>query len=176
MFIIILIFSYKHAIDGLIQVARSEGIFKLFNGAEWAASRAVLVTVGQLCFYDVIKAKLLDTPYFEDNLTLHFTSSLGAVSVPIYFRLFFDDIFWNSNLNCSTYSITFHTKKDLGIVTLSVSDCQSHSLTVIGFKLAFLFIYSPHFGLTEKIQNVVSYYFAKTNVDLDRMFDCIYIC
>jgi len=73
--------NYKHAIDGLIQVARSEGIFKLFNGAEWAASRAVLVTVGQLCFYDVIKAKLLDTPYFEDNLTLHFTSSLGAGTI-----------------------------------------------------------------------------------------------
>ena len=82
-----LIFSYKHAIDGLIQVARSEGIFKLFNGAEWAASRAVLVTVGQLCFYDVIKAKLLETPYFEDNLTTHFTSSLGAVSICFKLRM-----------------------------------------------------------------------------------------
>ena len=73
-------FSYKHAIDGLIRVARTEGIVKLFNGAEWASSRAVLVTVGQLCFYDVIKAYLLTTPYFQDNLTTHFTSSLGAVS------------------------------------------------------------------------------------------------
>ena len=45
--------NYKHAIDGLIQVARKEGIVKLFNGAEWASSRAILVTVGQLCFYDV---------------------------------------------------------------------------------------------------------------------------
>ena len=86
------IFSYKHAIDGLIQVARSEGIFKLFNGAEWAASRAVLVTVGQLCFYDVIKAKLLETPYFEDNLTTHFTSSLGAVSTKIKILNILNDV------------------------------------------------------------------------------------
>jgi len=70
--------NYKHAIDGLIQVARKEGIVKLWNGTEWASSRAVLVTVGQLCFYDVIKDYLLSTPYFNDNLMTHFTSSLGA--------------------------------------------------------------------------------------------------
>ena len=74
-------FSYKHALDGVMRVAREEGILKLFNGAQWASSRAVMVTVGQLCFYDVIKAYLLTTPYFQDNLTTHFTSSLGAVSI-----------------------------------------------------------------------------------------------
>lgn len=71
-------FSYKHAIDGLVRVAREEGFRKLFSGADWASSRAVLVTVGQLCFYDVIKAKLLENN-FQDNLTTHFTSSLCAV-------------------------------------------------------------------------------------------------
>jgi hypothetical protein len=74
-------FSYKHAIDGIVRIAREEGGLKLFNGAAWASSRAVLVTVGQLCFYDVIKAKLLTTEYFDDNLTTHFTSSLCAVSL-----------------------------------------------------------------------------------------------
>ena len=79
----LLFYSYRHAIDGLIRVAREEGGVKLFNGAQWASSRAVLVTVGQLCFYDVIKASLIDTPYFKDNETTHFLSSLGAVSIKI---------------------------------------------------------------------------------------------
>ena len=52
----------------------------MFNGWNWASSRAVLVTIGQLVFYDVIKEQLLATPYFRDNLTTHFSSSLGAVS------------------------------------------------------------------------------------------------
>lgn len=73
--------NYKHAIDGLFRVAREEGFKKLFNGADWASSRAVLVTVGQLCFYDVVKAKLLTTGHFQDNLTTHFTSSLAAGAI-----------------------------------------------------------------------------------------------
>eukprot|EP00093_Oithona_nana_P013117 13117.XXX_67785_65349_1 [CDS] Oithona nana genome sequencing. len=73
--------NYKHALDGVIRVSREEGILKLFNGWNWASSRAVMVTVGQLCFYDVIKAYLLTTPYFKDNLTTHFTSSLGAGTI-----------------------------------------------------------------------------------------------
>lgn len=73
--------NYKHALDGVMRVFREEGPLKLFNGANWAASRAVLVTVGQLCFYDVIKAKLLTTPHFQDNLTTHFTSSLCAGAI-----------------------------------------------------------------------------------------------
>ena len=40
----------------------------------------VLMTIGQLCFYDQIKAMLLGTPYFSDNLVTHFSSSLCAVS------------------------------------------------------------------------------------------------
>ena len=67
----------KHSI---LQVFREEGFKKLFNGADWATSRAVLMTIGQLCFYDVVKAKLLTTSYFGDNTATHFTASLCAVS------------------------------------------------------------------------------------------------
>jgi len=73
--------NYKHAIDGMIRVAKEEGLAKLFNGANWATMRAVLMTIGQLCFYDQIKQTLLDTPYFSDNLVTHFTSSLGAGAI-----------------------------------------------------------------------------------------------
>jgi len=73
--------NYKHAVDGLIRVFREEGFAKLFNGVEWAASRAVMVTVGQLCFYDIAKEKLLSTKYFQDNTLTHLSSSLIAGSI-----------------------------------------------------------------------------------------------
>lgn len=73
--------NYKHAIDGMARVAREEGFTKLFNGADWATGRAVLMTIGQLCFYDQVKQTLLETPYFQDNLVLHFTSSLAAGAI-----------------------------------------------------------------------------------------------
>ena len=44
----------------------------------------VLMTIGQLCFYDQVKGLLLGTPYFSDNLITHFTSSLCAVSCMQY--------------------------------------------------------------------------------------------
>lgn len=73
--------NYNHAIDGMARVAREEGFRKLFSGADWATGRAVLMTIGQLCFYDQVKMTLLDTPYFSDNLVTHFTSSLCAGAI-----------------------------------------------------------------------------------------------
>lgn len=45
-----------------------------------ATSRAVLMTVGQLSFYDQVKQMLIATNIFSDNLLTHFLSSLTAVS------------------------------------------------------------------------------------------------
>lgn len=73
--------NYKHAIDGLIRVSREEGVRRLFNGASTASTRAVLMTVGQLSFYDQIKMSLLRTPYFQDNLVTHFCASLSAGAI-----------------------------------------------------------------------------------------------
>jgi len=70
--------NYKHALDGLYQVFRHEGPPRLFNGATMASSRAVLVTIGQLSFYDQIKVLLLQTSWFSDNITTHFTASFMA--------------------------------------------------------------------------------------------------
>lgn len=71
--------SYKHALDGVVRVMREEGVPRLFRGASTATFRAVLMTIGQLSFYDQIKSYLLSTRYFQDNLTCHFTCSLAAV-------------------------------------------------------------------------------------------------
>lgn len=70
--------NYKHAVDGLYRVVRYEGLFKSFNGATMASSRAVCVTVGQLAGYDTMKNMLLATGFFEDNIRLHLTSSTLA--------------------------------------------------------------------------------------------------
>lgn len=73
--------NYKHAFDGLFRVYREEGFTRLFSGASTATSRAVLMTVGQLSFYDQVKQTLLASGYFADNLTTHFLSSLTAGAV-----------------------------------------------------------------------------------------------
>ncbi|GAB6025881.1 hypothetical protein CHUAL_011856 [Chamberlinius hualienensis] len=77
--------NYKHAIDGLWQVFRHEGVTRLFSGATTATSRAVLMTVGQLSFYDQVKQTMLSTPYFKDNLVTHFlaSSTAGAVATTL---------------------------------------------------------------------------------------------
>lgn len=77
--------NYKHAIDGIYRVATEEGMTKLFNGATMATIRAVLMTVGQIAFYDQIKQLLLQSGWFKDNIGTHFTASTlaGAVATTI---------------------------------------------------------------------------------------------
>lgn len=51
----------------------------MFSGATMATVRATLMSIGQLSVYDQAKVMLLYTGLFEDNPTLHFTSSLITV-------------------------------------------------------------------------------------------------
>lgn len=82
--------SYKHAIDGLYRVFKEEGPVKMFSGATMATSRAVLVTIGQIAFYDQIKGMLFGTAFFKkDNEILHFTSSFCAVSCVWFYMYYF---------------------------------------------------------------------------------------
>ncbi|KAL5243863.1 hypothetical protein ACI65C_011273 [Semiaphis heraclei] len=73
--------NYNHAFDGFIRVWREEGFTRLFSGASTATMRAVLMTVGQLSFYDQVKQLLLSSGYFGDDSTTHFLSSLTAGAV-----------------------------------------------------------------------------------------------
>nr|CAB3263955.1 mitochondrial dicarboxylate carrier-like [Phallusia mammillata] len=73
--------NYKHVFDGLYQVASKEGIPALFNGLAMATARAVLVTNGQIAFYDQIKTFLLTSSYFNDNIQTHFTASFLAGAI-----------------------------------------------------------------------------------------------
>ncbi|PSN63673.1 mitochondrial carrier [Corynespora cassiicola Philippines] len=70
--------NYKHALDGLVRVAREEGVGQLWRGVWPNSSRAVLMTVGQLASYDTFKRLLLEKTQLKDNLTTHFTASFLA--------------------------------------------------------------------------------------------------
>lgn len=78
-------YSYKHAIDGLWRVYTEEGFRRLFSGCSTATSRAVFMTIGQLSFYDQVKKMMLESGYFTDNLTTHFTASsvAGAIATSL---------------------------------------------------------------------------------------------
>ncbi|CAJ0565570.1 unnamed protein product, partial [Mesorhabditis spiculigera] len=73
--------NYKHAVDGVVRIVREEGVQRLFNGATMATSRAILMTIGQLAFYDQIKQTILASGLAEDNLVTHFSSSITAASI-----------------------------------------------------------------------------------------------
>lgn len=70
--------NYKHAFDGLYRVMREEGIARTMNGCTMATGRAMLMTVGQLSFYDQVKQTLISSNYFMDNIITHFTASFIA--------------------------------------------------------------------------------------------------
>lgn len=70
--------NYKNCFDGIYKVYKNEGFYRLYTGFHMATFRGILVTIGQLAFYDEFKTKLLKIDYFDDNLTTHFTASMGA--------------------------------------------------------------------------------------------------
>lgn len=70
--------NYKHAIDGMIRMAREEGPMSWFRGWLPNSCRAAAMTASQLASYDVFKRALLDYTPLKDNLTTHFSASLLA--------------------------------------------------------------------------------------------------
>uniref|UniRef100_A0A914KIS3 Mitochondrial dicarboxylate carrier n=1 Tax=Meloidogyne incognita TaxID=6306 RepID=A0A914KIS3_MELIC len=72
--------NYKNAIDGIIRMSKEEGVAKLFNGCTMATGRAILMTIGQLSFYDQIKQMLIKANLAKDNIYTHLFSSFLAAS------------------------------------------------------------------------------------------------
>lgn len=106
--------NYKHGLDGLYRVIRDEGPMKLMNGATMAASRATLVTIGQLSFYDQFKFLLMKTGFFADNIITHFSASFlaGGVATLITMPL---DVMKTRMMNAppGTYSNLLACAKDI---------------------------------------------------------------
>ncbi|VUC35143.1 unnamed protein product [Clonostachys rosea] len=70
--------NYKHAIDGMIRLAREEGLASWFRGWLPNSSRAAVMTASQLASYDTAKRLLLDYTPMKDNLMTHFSASFLA--------------------------------------------------------------------------------------------------
>jgi solute carrier family 25 (mitochondrial dicarboxylate transporter), member 10 len=70
--------NYKHAIDGLIRMAREEGLSSWFRGVLPNSMRAAAMTASQLASYDTFKSMLLRMTPMKDNTMTHFTASFLA--------------------------------------------------------------------------------------------------
>jgi len=70
--------NYAHALDGLVRMAREEGVASWFRGVGPNSMRAAAMTAGQLASYDVFKRTLIRLTPMEDNMGTHFTASFLA--------------------------------------------------------------------------------------------------
>lgn len=69
---------YKHGLDGMIKMARTEGLSSWFRGVWPNSTRAALMNAGQLASYDTFKVMLMSYTPLGDTTTTHFASSLLA--------------------------------------------------------------------------------------------------
>ncbi|CAD5224395.1 unnamed protein product [Bursaphelenchus xylophilus] len=72
--------NYKHAFDGIYRIHTEEGFKVLFNGVTMCVARAVLMTIGQLSFYDQVKQVLMAKFNAPDTVYTHLFSSFLAAS------------------------------------------------------------------------------------------------
>lgn len=70
--------NYKHAVDGLVRMARHEGPMSCFRGWLPNSSRAAVMTAGQLATYDLFKRLLIKYTPMADTLTTHLSASFLA--------------------------------------------------------------------------------------------------
>lgn len=81
--------NYKNVFNALSRIISEEGLLALWRGAIPTIGRAMVVNAAQLASYSEAKEILLTSGYFEDNINLHFVSSLisgfmtTAASMPV---------------------------------------------------------------------------------------------
>lgn len=68
--------NYKNAFNALVRIVKEEGFLALWRGTIPTMGRAMVVNAAQLASYSQSKEMLLNTGYFENNITLHFVSSM----------------------------------------------------------------------------------------------------
>ncbi|KAF7992689.1 hypothetical protein HCN44_005033 [Aphidius gifuensis] len=80
---------YKNVFDALFRIIKEEGVLTLWRGAIPTMGRAMVVNAAQLASYSQAKQALIDTGYFQENIMLHFVSSMisglvtTAASMPV---------------------------------------------------------------------------------------------
>jgi len=70
--------GYTNVFNALFRIAREEGPLTYWRGCTPTVVRAIVVSVTQVAGYDQIKALLLNTGFFQENIVLHLTASVSA--------------------------------------------------------------------------------------------------
>lgn len=105
--------NYAHALDGLVRMAREEGIAaSWFRGVVPNSMRAAAMTASQLASYDVFKRTLIRLTPMEDNLQTHFTASFlaGVVAATVTSPI---DVIKTRIMTASGKSSILHILKDI---------------------------------------------------------------
>lgn len=79
--------NYSNVFNALHRITKEEGLLTLWRGATPTVARAMVVNGAQLASYTQAKEVLLDTGYFEENITLHFASSMISGLVTTIFSM-----------------------------------------------------------------------------------------
>ncbi|KAI0436682.1 mitochondrial carrier domain-containing protein [Xylaria telfairii] len=69
---------YRNGLDGMLKMARTEGLSSWFRGVWPNSTRAALMNASQLASYDTFKVMLMSYTPLGDTTTTHFASSLLA--------------------------------------------------------------------------------------------------
>lgn len=107
--------NYRNALDGVYQVAKNEGIATMWKGCTPNVYRAMLMSAGQLASYDQAKYMLLMTPWFKENTTTHFCSSLIAGFIASVITSPFDVV--------KTRIMNMQTSADGQVMYKNMADC-----------------------------------------------------
>ncbi|KAF9877676.1 hypothetical protein CkaCkLH20_04811 [Colletotrichum karsti] len=70
--------NYKHALEGMLRMAREEGLMSWFRGVLPNSMRAAAMTASQLASYDSIKYMFIRHTPLGDSTATHFASSFLA--------------------------------------------------------------------------------------------------
>ncbi|KXH61388.1 hypothetical protein CSAL01_05221 [Colletotrichum salicis] len=100
--------NYSHALEGMLRMAREEGIMSWFRGVLPNSMRAAAMTASQLASYDTFKGMLIRHTPMGDNLTTHFTASFlaGAVAATVTSPI---DVIKTRVMSASTQEGLVHT-------------------------------------------------------------------
>jgi len=106
--------NYKHCFEALARIYKTEGYMRLHTGTTMASSRGMLMTVGQLAFYDEIKFRLIKSGYFKENVYTHFTASLSAAGIATVITMPLDVLKTRlMNAKPGEYSGILHCARDI---------------------------------------------------------------
>ena len=79
--------QYKHALDGIVRIIREEGAKRLFGGCSMASSRGMMVSIGQIACYDIIKTKVIHVGLMVDGVPCHLVSSTLAGGIATFLTM-----------------------------------------------------------------------------------------